>query len=214
MMRAVIPLKINNCKTRLSSVLSASEREDLTRAMLSDIVGTLRRSGVEVDLLSTSMEPFDLDVNQIYSDYELNESLNEYLSKTAKHRAPPPSILIVMSDVPLMGEEHVRYISERPEEIVIAPGRHGGTNVLYIKNPATFEVDYYGTSFLDHQAKAKEKNLTTHTYDSFYLSCDMDEPDDLIELLIHGRGEATMLLQKWGFKVRKDHMIDLVRETP
>jgi len=211
-MRAVIPLKLTNCKTRLSSVLSPSERENLTRAMLSDIIGTLRRCGVEVDLLSTSMEPFDLDVNQIYSDYELNESLNEYLSKTATHRTPPPSILIIMSDVPLLNEEHVRYIGERSEDIVIAPGRHGGTNVMYIKNPATFKVDYYGTSFLDHQRRAKNKNLATHTYDSFYLSCDMDEPDDLIELLIHGQGKATRLLQEWGFKVRKDHVIKLVRE--
>ncbi len=214
MMRAVIPLKINNCKTRLSSILSASEREDLTRAMLSDIVGTLRRCGVGVDLLSTSMEPFDLDVNQIYSDYELNESLNEYLSKTAEHRTPPPGILIVMSDVPLLNEEHVRYISERPEDIVIAPGRHGGTNVMYIKDPGRFKVDYYGTSFLDHQREAEEKNLTIHIYDSFYLSCDMDEPDDLIELLIHGKGKATRLLQEWGFKIRKNHLIELVREPP
>jgi 2-phospho-L-lactate guanylyltransferase len=211
-MRAVIPFKKQNGKSRLSSVLDVREREEFTSAMLADIVETLNSCGVEVDVLSTSMEPLEVDARVIYSPTGLNEALNEYLSKTASHFQPAPSILIVMSDVPLLTPEHLDYIRNRFEDIVIAPGRQGGTNVLYVRNPAVFQVDYYGVSFLDHLQIAEERGLSVHVYDSFYLSCDMDEPGDLIELLIHGRGRAAELLRQWGFYAVRDGVVGLYRD--
>ncbi len=213
-MRAVIPFKKQNCKTRLSSVLNLQEREQLAYTMLTDVVTTLNRCNVEVDILSTGVKRLDVHANVIYSDTSLNDVLNEYLSGMASHHKPPPDILIVMSDVPLLTAEHITHINNRDEDLVIAPGKGGGTNVLYIRNPASFYVDYYGTSFLDHIRIARKRNLTVYMYDSFYLSCDMDEPSDLIELLIHGTGSAAQLLKKWGFYVLKDGVVGLYRKYP
>ncbi|CAD7766735.1 MAG: 2-phospho-L-lactate guanylyltransferase [Candidatus Argoarchaeum ethanivorans] len=213
-MRAVIPFKKQNCKTRLSSVLSLQEREQLAYTMLTDVVATLNRCNVEVDILSTGVKQLDVDANVIYSDISLNNVLNEYLSGMASHHKHPPSTLIVMSDVPLLTAEHITHINNRDEDLVIAPGKGGGTNVLYIRNPASFYVDYYGTSFLDHTRIARKRNLTVYMYDSFYLSCDMDEPSDLIELLVHGTGSAAQLLKKWGFYVLKDGVVGLYRKYP
>lgn len=210
-MRAVIPFKRQNCKSRLSPVLDASEREQFTHAMLTDIIDTLHRSRVEVDVLTTSLEPLDVRANIIYSPTGLNEALNEYLSKTASHLHPPPDLLIVMSDVPLLTAEHIEYIRDRCEDIVIAPGRQGGTNLLYIRDPGSFQVDYYGASFLDHIEIARKRGLSVHVYDSFYLSCDMDEPCDLVELLLHGRGAAAELLEQWGFYPVEKGVVGLYR---
>lgn len=211
-MRAVIPFKKQNCKTRLSSVLSLREREQLAYTMLTDVVATLNSCNVEVDILSTGVKQLDVNANVIYSDISLNDVLNEYLSGMASYHKSPPDILIVMSDVPLLTAEHITHINNRDEDIVIAPGSGGGTNVLYIRNPASFHVDYYGTSFLDHIGIAMKRNLTVYMYDSFHLSCDMDEPSDLIELLIHGTGSASQLLKKWGFYVLKDGVVGLYRK--
>ena len=211
-MRAVIPFKKQNCKTRLSSVLSLREREQLAYTMLTDVVATLNSCNVGVDILSTGVKQLDVNANVIYSDISLNDVLNEYLSGMASYHKPPPDILIVMSDLPLLTAEHITHINNRDEDIVIAPGSGGGTNVLYIRNPASFHVDYYGTSFLDHIGIAMKRNLTVYMYDSFYLSCDMDEPSDLIELLIHGTGSASQLLKKWGFYVLKDGVVGLYRK--
>ena len=63
-MRAVIPFRKSNAKSRLSSLLSEIEREELAMAMLNDVAGTLVSSGCfdVIDILSTSMIEVE-DVN-------------------------------------------------------------------------------------------------------------------------------------------------------
>ena len=56
-------------------------------------------------------------------------------------------------------------------DIVIASGRMGGTNAIFIRDPASFHVDYYGASFLKHLKIAS--GLHTEVFDSFDISTDM-----------------------------------------
>jgi len=72
-------------------------------------------------------------------------------------------------------------------DVVIAPGRAGGTNVLRVSRPERFEVRYHNLSFLTHEQLARERGLSVEVYDSFYTSVDIDEPQDLVELLIQPR---------------------------
>ncbi len=65
-------------------------------------------------------------------------------------------------------------------------------------------MDYYGTSFLDHLRIAKEAGMTVDVYDSFLVSTDMDEPDDLVELLIHGQGRAVDYLKSTGISLNTE----------
>ena len=51
--KAVIPFRPVNPKTRLSNLLSESEREEFTAAMLSDVVNALIEGGCSPVLLST-----------------------------------------------------------------------------------------------------------------------------------------------------------------
>jgi len=149
-MRAVIPFRKSNAKSRLSSLLSEKEREELAMAMLNDVAGTLVSSGCfdVIDILSTSMIEV-VGVNIVLTGMGLNEALNEYLGKMSSHKINEP-VLIIMADIPLVSTKNILDIVSTNADIVIAPGRMGGTNAIFIREPASFHVDYYGASFLKH----------------------------------------------------------------
>jgi 2-phospho-L-lactate guanylyltransferase len=83
--------------------------------------------------------------------------------------------------------------------MAVVPGRGGGTNVIYLKEPQRFHVDFYGTSFLKHIKIAEDAGLSYEVIDSFRLHTDIDEKEDLVELLIHGTGKSRAYLEDLGF---------------
>ncbi|MFA4935001.1 MAG: 2-phospho-L-lactate guanylyltransferase [Candidatus Methanoperedens sp.] len=198
-MRAVIPFKKNNAKSRLGALLLEKEREELAIAMLEDVAGALHSSGCFhiVDILSTSIIEVN-SANIVLTDKGLNEALNEYLQKMSSHSINEP-VLIIMADIPLVSINNIKDIVKSPADIVIAPGRMGGTNAIFIRDPSRFHVDYYGSSFLKHCEIARRNGLTLRIFDSFNLSTDIDEVADLAEILIHGTGHAAQYLKKLGF---------------
>jgi 2-phospho-L-lactate guanylyltransferase len=203
-MRAVIPFKKDNAKSRLGALLSEKEREDFAMAMLCDVALTLRNSGCfnVVDILSTAI----IDIkgtNVVLTDLGLNESLNEYLKKMSSHSLNEP-VLIIMADLPLVSLKNIEDITSSNADIVIAPGRMGGTNAVFIRKSSSFHVDYYGASFLKHCEIAAGNGLNIQVFDSFNLSTDIDEVSDLTEVLLHGKGHAAKYLQKLGFDIARN----------
>lgn len=188
-MKAVIPFKTSNAKSRLSPLLTAEERGRLARLMLDDIAGVLRDGGLRVVLLTTA--PYSYDGEVIVSEKDLNPALNDFL------RAETEPVMIIMADVPLVTARNIRDMLASPADLVITPGRGGGTNVQLIKDPRKYHVDYYGASFLDHLRIAADNGLTVEVFDSFNASSDIDEEADLVELFIHGRGAAAEYLRSF-----------------
>jgi 2-phospho-L-lactate guanylyltransferase len=186
-MKAVVPYKTVNAKSRLSSLLTVEERARLARLMLDDITGALREAGLKVVLLTTA--PFEYDADVIASEKDLNTALNEFLGVQAE------PVMIIMADVPLITLKNLRDMASSPADVVISPGRGGGTNVQLIKDPQKYHVDYYGASFLDHVRIAEDNGLTVEVFDSFNASSDIDEASDLVELYIHGKGKAADYLR-------------------
>lgn len=198
-MRAVIPFKKSNAKSRLGALLCEREREDLAMAMLADVAGTLAGSDRfdVIDILSTSLIYVE-NTNIVLTEMGLNEALNEYLNKMSSHNLNGP-VLIIMADIPLVSKKNIQDIVSSHADIVIVPGRMGGTNAIFIRNPLNFHVDYYGASFLKHLEIAKD--LCVEVFDSFNLSTDIDEVGDLAEVLIHGKGHSKAYLEKIGIKI-------------
>jgi 2-phospho-L-lactate guanylyltransferase len=188
-MKAVVPYKTLNAKSRLSALLTAEERARLARLMLDDITGVLRQAGLYVVLLTTT--PFQYDAEVIVSEKDLNTALNDFL------KAEVGPMMIVMADVPLITLKNVRDMMKSASDVVISPGRGGGTNVQLIKDPQKYHVDYYGASFLDHVRIAEDNGLTVEVFDSFNASSDIDEAPDLVELYIHGKGKAADYLRSF-----------------
>ena len=198
--KAVIPFKKERAKSRLGGVLSEKEREEFAVRMLGDVLVALSESEIEeAEIISMcSEEQIKEDLNRrlgLKSNLNLKLSvredgrgLNEVLNEEIKDEKEP--VLIIMADVPLATSESIDKIISREEDVVIAPGREGGTNALFLRKPYKFAVSYYGISCLKHIEMAKRRDLSYAIHDSFFISTDIDEVDDLIELLIHGGGRG------------------------
>ncbi|HJJ47469.1 MAG TPA: 2-phospho-L-lactate guanylyltransferase [Methanocorpusculum sp.] len=193
---ALIPFRPVNPKIRLSPVLSQDEREDFARAMISDVVACVKDAGCKPVLLSTSAFSFDDAAVEVRVVAEgLNEALNHALPKCS---AP---VLIIMSDLPLVRGADVCRLLETKEDMAIVPGLGGGTNIIFVKDPARYHVQYYGYSFARHLEIAKECGLSVEIVDSMRMSADVDEPGDLVELLIHGTGFSRAWLDAHDFSL-------------
>lgn len=196
---ALIPFKPVNPKTRLACILSQEEREEFARAMLEDVIASVLKSGCSsASLLCT--HPFRHDKALIaVREESLNDAINWALRKS---HAPA---LIIMADLPLVIAEDIERMIRTGKDMAIVPGRGGGTNAIFLKEPRNFRADYYGASFLDHMAIAEECGFSVDVIDSFRISTDIDEKEDLVEILIHGKGRGSReFLERSGFTLAID----------
>ncbi len=190
----LVPFSGADPKTRLDSLLSATERHRLARAMLSDVLGAVETAGAEPTVLATEpVEPV-LAERVVVDERPLSEAVNARLDE----REGP--IAVVMADLALATPDALAELFATGGEVVIAPGRGGGTNAIVIRHPE-FRVDYHGASYLDHRERAREVGAGVETFDSFRLSTDVDEPEDVVEVLLHTDGESHRALAEMGFEI-------------
>lgn len=198
-MRVVVPFAAIEPKTRLSDLLDPDERREFSRAMLEDVLRAVREAGGEPELLATA--PLDSDVPVTVDERPLTEAVNAALE---------PGMAVVMADLPLASGESLEKLFDSRGDVVLAPGRGGGTNAIVTRH-SDFRVDYHGGSFPKHRAAASELG-SVGIVDSYRLSADIDEPEDLVELLIHGKGRAVDWLRDAGFElVRRESRLGVER---
>ncbi|MDD2470700.1 MAG: 2-phospho-L-lactate guanylyltransferase [Methanocorpusculum sp.] len=202
---ALIPFKPVNPKTRLSSILSQEEREEFARIMLGDVISAVRRTGCSATLLCTSA--YDCrDALVAVRKEGLNEAINWALPQ---FHCPA---LIIMSDLPMVTPGGLQRVVSTKADMSIVPGLGGGTNVMFVKKPEDFHVEYYGFSFRRHLQIAEELGFSVEIIDSMRMSTDVDEPADLVELMIHGHGNAREWLYNNGFTLSiEDGRVNVLR---
>lgn len=187
-MRVVVPYAERAPKTRLAPALDADERTAFARCMLDDVLDAVRATGHDPVVLTP--EPIGTGVRTIIDDRPLSEAINALLAL-----ADEP-VAVVMADLALADEGALGRLFSADGEVVVAPGRAGGTNALVVRHPA-FRVDYHGASYLDHRRIAREGGLSFVAVDSHRLSSDVDEPADLVEVLVHGRDGSASRSYRW-----------------
>jgi 2-phospho-L-lactate guanylyltransferase len=193
-MRVLVPYDASRPKTRLADALDADERAAFAAAMLRDVLGAVRAAGHEPTVLATAPLDDAPDVPVTVDDRALTPAVNDALAAADGPRA------VVMADLALATPRAVRRLCGADGEVVIAPGRGGGTNALVAAHP-DFRVDYHGASYLDHLRAARGVGATVREVDSFRLGTDIDDPSDLADLLIHGDGAARDWLRDAGFRL-------------
>jgi len=195
----VVPFKYQGAKSRLSSVLSPGERRLLAFAMLKDVLSAVLGFGRATVLSRSALEIEEIgrEAEILESELELNDALNSLIAEEAR-RGWPSDILIGMADLALLTEEDVAGILNCQGDVVLCPGRGGGTNMILMRSPE-FRVCYQGLSFPKHLAFAREAGLKVSVFESFRAGCDIDEPEDLAEVLLHGKGETKLVLESLGF---------------
>jgi 2-phospho-L-lactate guanylyltransferase len=190
----VIPFRPVDPKKRLKNIMSQEEREGFARAMLSDVIETVIDAGCTPFLLTTrEVSNIDARVRVIVLDLGLNEALDVF----RKEQDGPFGI--VMADLALCNTKSFMQLVHTSAAFGIVPGTGGGTNAIYIRDGSAFKAQYYGFSFLKHLTWAKEQGYSIEIIDSFRLSTDIDEPDDLVEILIHTERSTAAYLNQIGF---------------
>jgi 2-phospho-L-lactate guanylyltransferase len=195
----VIPFKHEGAKSRLSSVLSPEERRLLAFAMLRDVLSTVLGFGWATILSRPGLDMINVgrDVEILESELDLNDALNSLITEESR-RGWPQDILIVMADLALLTQNDVSGILNCKGDVVLCPGRGGGTNMILLRSPK-FRTRYQGISFLKHLDIASQAGLRVEVFESFRAGCDIDKPEDLAEILIHGQGETKNILKSFGF---------------
>ncbi|MFO7926525.1 MAG: 2-phospho-L-lactate guanylyltransferase [Halobacteriota archaeon] len=201
-MDVLVPFAAGEPKTRLANVLEPNERAEFARAMLRDVCTAIDEAKASPTVLSTAH--IDSEWPVIVDDQPLTIAVNDRLD---------PPIAVVMADLALATPDALSRLFESEGLVVIAPGLGGGTNALVVRHP-DFYTDYHGASVTDHRRIASEIGAETETVDSFRLAVDIDEPDDLAELLLHGTGEASEWLRSAGFELSvTDGRVTVQRRT-
>jgi len=194
-MHVVVPFDGREPKTRLSPVLDAPERRDFARAMLEDVAETIESIGFEPTILATTDVECEWPV--VVDERSLDAAVNDQLAV-----ADGP-VAVVMADLALVTPDALDRLFRADGEVVLAPGRGGGTNAIVSRHPR-FRVDYHDASITDHRAIARDIGADSIQVDSFRLASDVDEPDDLAEVLLHGEGRAAAWLREHGFGLSMD----------
>lgn len=190
-MRVVVPFAAREPKTRLADVLTPAEREEFSRAMLGDVLEAIRETDHELEVLATA--PLAVEAPVTVDERSLTTAVNEVLAEAIE------PVAIVMADLGLATPAALDRLFDTSGEVVLVPGRGGGTNTIVTRHP-DFRVDYHGTSYLDHLRIAHELGASVNVVDSHRLSTDVDEPDELLELYLHGEGSAREWLVEAGFE--------------
>jgi 2-phospho-L-lactate guanylyltransferase len=181
-MEVVVPYRVTDPKSRLAPVLDDEERETFARLMLSDVLTAVEATGREPTVLAT--EPVDLDCRVRVDDRPLTEAVTAALPDEGE-----PPVAVVMADLALATADALGRLFRTAGEVVLAPGRGGGTNALVVRD-AAFHADYHGASVRDHRRICEAAGLAVGEVDSYRLGTDVDEPADLVEVLLHADGRA------------------------
>lgn len=202
-MDVVVPFDARDPKTRLNGLLDADERSAFALAMLRDVLDAVRAGGGEPTVLATA--EVDVDAPVAVDERSLTTAIDDRIED-----ADGP-LAIVMADLPLVTPDAVERLLDAEGPVVLVPGRGGGTNALVVRTSA-FHVDFHGASFGDHRRIAADAGIDPTVVDSYRLSTDVDEPADLVEVLLHGEGRAARWLQEREFElVVEEGRVDVAR---
>lgn len=190
-MDAIVPFDADTPKTRLSPLFDGAERRELAHVMLGDVLGVLEDADWDPTVLATSS--IDCTVPVDVDDRPLTTAVDSALAD----RLPAA---VVMADLPLLTTEALDRLAARESDVVVAPGLGGGTNALVVRRP-DFRTDFHGVSVRDHRKLAADAGMDVATVDSLRLALDVDEPDDLVEVLVHGDCETVDWLRAAGCSV-------------
>jgi 2-phospho-L-lactate guanylyltransferase len=195
-LHVVVPFSTDRPKTRLADVLTPAERRDFSAAMLSAVLDTLEAVPRDLDVTVLATGPVEVergvDVTVEVDDRALTPAVNDRLDSVPT--------AVVMADLALARPDALADLLGSTADLAIAAGLGGGTNAVLARD-AAFRVDYHGASYRDHLDIAREEGLSVREIDSRLLAVDIDEPEDLAEVLLHGDGAARDWLVDAGFEL-------------
>jgi 2-phospho-L-lactate guanylyltransferase len=186
---AVVPVKrLGLAKQRLAPVLSRSERAELARTMLHDVLTTLCATPQLAGIIVVSGDPavaklatlFDARVVGDVMESGVNAAVLQGLRTRDLSSA---GVLVIPADVPFATaadlQAVIAHLGHFP--VVLVPAlSDGGTNTLAMRRPDLIVPSFGDDSFARHQALARDAGLGCGIVRSEGLGRDIDYPSDLV----------------------------------
>ena len=202
---AAVPVKdLVNAKQRLTAVLTATERAELARAMLEDVLTALCAAPLHAVHVVTR----DPDViaharragcTIVTEDANRGHSQAVLRAQEEAARAGAEAFLTIPGDVPCVTPAEVEAVVEaadgRERCAVFVPSASGdGTNAALLRPPALMTLKFGEPSFANHLTAARRQDVEPTVLRLPGLALDIDGPDDLRALLRRDGGPRTRAL--------------------
>jgi 2-phospho-L-lactate guanylyltransferase len=198
---AAVPVKdLVNAKQRLIPLLVPEERRALARAMLDDVLDSLRQAPVDAVYVVTK----DPDVAALARQHGfpcLVERANRghteavALAQGVARAGGAGRFLTVPGDVPCITADEVRSLCSALGEgpgVVFVPSLSGfGTNAALLAPPGIMPLKFGEPSFSNHLEAARERGLAPAVLELPGIGLDIDAPEDLALLLERGSGTRS-----------------------
>ena len=188
---AIIPIKpLRRGKSRLSSVLTEQERENLNHNLLTRSIICLKQVKEIDQIVVVSHDPAALSISREYGVRTIQENRNTNINNALRKATQAAKafnasrVLIIPADLPFMMPDDLTDLiskSKSAPEIIINPDRKMyGTNALFINPPGILDYDFGQWSFKKHIEQAERKKIKVEIYNNERLGFDLDLPEDLV----------------------------------
>jgi 2-phospho-L-lactate/phosphoenolpyruvate guanylyltransferase len=210
-----VPVKdLLEAKQRLGPALSPSERMELARAMLRDVLGALTAAPLDARWVITrdpevTAAARDHGVEVISEAFNAGHTAAVAAAQAVAVRAGADVFATIPGDVPCVTADEIQALVSHaagPEapRAVFVPSRSGlGTNGVALRPPGAMPLTFGEPSFDNHLQVARGRGLSIHVLALPGLGLDVDGPADLPRLLEQGpRTESGRLLARFRIAER------------
>lgn len=203
MIAAVVPVKrLGGGKSRLRPGLTGEALEQLTLAMLEDVIATLRASPelgavavvTEDEAIARAARTWGARAF-VRTDPGLNASIEAASAALAAEGAS--AVIVVLGDVPGIAPGDVGALVAAQDAlgaraVVLAPARDGGTAALLRAPHDVIPAAFGPESAARHRALAAERGVALRVLELPGCATDLDRPEDLDAFVSGpGRGPRT-----------------------
>jgi 2-phospho-L-lactate guanylyltransferase len=180
----LIPVKRDNGKSRLASVLSPEERAALMHELLRSVLGTAEEADVgPVTVVSAAQ----LSLNGVPLFDDQGRPWNDAIAEAIAAVVVEPVAVVLSGDLPSLTPEELRtFVGATPVRgVAIARAQDGGTNAVSMRPPNVARTHFgVPSSAAVHARTAKAAGLETRIVDLPGLAFDIDTPADLERLRV------------------------------
>ena len=209
---ALIPMKtLEQAKTRLATVLTASECAELSRAMLLDVLSALhdarRIDQIAVLTSDTDIQTLVRDAGHLVIEDDSAGHLNAGLNKAVQNisAAGAATVVIVHGDLPtISGQDIDQLLAEHSAGISLCVASHdGGTNALVCSPSEALPFRFGPNSAQLHLDAAADAGIPAIALHKPAFGRDIDTPDDLFWLTQQNCcPNSIQFLQRAGINTR------------
>lgn len=209
---AVVPVKaFASAKQRLSGVLTGSQRAELARAMLQDVIATLRATTriSRILVVTNDIEVFECaeeagaQAVETSNEVDLNQAVSHGCELARESRA---DVLIMPADVPFATSSDIDAVIDglRDHDIVLVPAlSDGGTNAVGVRHGVCFRPCFGENSLLWHQTDASLRDIRHCALRLETLGHDIDQPSDMtVPLDVSTENRTAKFLRRFSFNGR------------